>query len=125
MIIKTLITSKEVEGREMISPHHSHPANGGPADSIIRKFIRLVCILSLVFIPINAIGFNVVYLYANFSGRYATFWAFVLARVCFFVLVGNVVVSLIAFLCDIVVVRYGDRGVDSKRVLIKGPGVRQ
>jgi hypothetical protein len=74
---------------------------------------------------VRPIGFNAIYLYAYFSGRYATFWAFVPARVCFFVLVGNVVVSLIAFLCDIVVVRYGDRGVDSKRVLIKGPGVRQ
>ena len=98
----------------MISPHHFHPTNGvSPSDSIIRKFIRLVCILSLVFIPINAIGFNVIYLYAYFSGRYATFWEFVPARVWFFVLVGNVVVSLIAFLCDIVVVRWRDNSLGS------------
>ena len=71
----------------------------------IRRFVRLVYILSTVFIPINATVFNVVYLYAYFSRHYETWWAFTPARLWCFIIVGNVVVSLIALLCDIFILQ--------------------
>ncbi len=41
----------------------------------MKKFVRAVCLLSIILIPFIAIGLDVVYLYVHFTGCYETWWA--------------------------------------------------
>lgn len=62
--------------------------------------MQVVFVLSTCLIPFSAIGFNVVYLYAHFCDQYETWWNFYPAKVLCIFLIGNVTVSLTAYLCE-------------------------
>ena len=81
----------------------------------IHKFVRFVYILSIVFIAFNVIGLNVVYLCVNFSGRYEQCWDCMLLKAWGLVLVGNVIVSVLAIVWDVMFEKFDNSAKIGKR----------
>lgn len=81
----------------------------------IHKCVRLVYISSIVLIPLNVLGFNIVYLYACFSGRYEQCWDCTLLKNWSLALAWNVVVSVLAIALDVTFEKFANRAKSCKR----------
>ena len=78
--------------------------NGRPVSmKLLQKIIIGVWLFSTIAAPLLGVGFNLVYLYVHFSGRFRWWWNSRCARIVFYIFVGDIAISIITQLCNKVI----------------------
>lgn len=67
---------------------------------LLQKIIGGVWFVSTLAMPFLGIGFNIVYLYVHFSGRFEWWWNSRCAWVLFLMLVADIIISICTHICN-------------------------